>query len=60
MHGEMKVYAGTPAAARHYMEGRLGAGDDDYLAEGKATDIPLLLPGRHRRRVLHDRRTDQY
>src|SRR3954452_4118723 len=34
MHGGMKVYAGAPAAARHYVEADRGWADDYYLAEG--------------------------
>src|SRR5215212_6889734 len=34
MHGGMKVYAGAPAAARHYAEADRGRADDYYLAEG--------------------------
>jgi exodeoxyribonuclease V alpha subunit len=30
----MKVYAGPPAAARHYLEADRGRADDYYLAEG--------------------------
>jgi exodeoxyribonuclease V alpha subunit len=34
MRGGMKVYAGSPAAARAYLEADRGRGDDYYLAEG--------------------------
>jgi exodeoxyribonuclease V alpha subunit len=34
MHGGMKVYAGSPAAARAYLEADRGRADDYYLAEG--------------------------
>src|SRR3954467_4561134 len=34
MHGGMKVYAGAPAAARHYVEAGRGRADDYYLTEG--------------------------
>jgi len=34
MHGGMKVYAGAPAAARHYVEADRARADDYYLAEG--------------------------
>jgi exodeoxyribonuclease V alpha subunit len=34
MHGGMKVYAGSPAAARQYLEVGCGRADDYYLAEG--------------------------
>src|SRR5881409_2836612 len=34
MQGGMKVYAGAPAAARHYVEADRGRADDYYLAEG--------------------------
>src|SRR4051812_19765840 len=34
MHGGMKVYAGGPAAARHYVEADRSRADDYYLAEG--------------------------
>src|SRR5829696_2997593 len=34
MHGGMKVYAGSPAAARRYLEAGCGRADDYYLAEG--------------------------
>ena len=34
MHGGMKVYAGAPAAARHYVEADRSRADDYYLAEG--------------------------
>jgi exodeoxyribonuclease V alpha subunit len=34
MHGGMKVYAGSPMAARAYLEADRGRADDYYLAEG--------------------------
>src|SRR5215218_5242294 len=34
MHGGMKVYAGSPAAARQYLEAGCGRADDYFLAEG--------------------------
>src|SRR3954468_6640843 len=34
MRGGMKVYAGAPASARHYLEADRGRADDYYLAEG--------------------------
>jgi exodeoxyribonuclease V alpha subunit len=34
VHGGLKVYAGTPAAARHYVEADRGRADDYYLTEG--------------------------
>ncbi|SOC53447.1 hypothetical protein SAMN05660748_4460, partial [Blastococcus aggregatus] len=34
MHGGMKIYAGAPAAARHYVEADRGRVDDYYLTEG--------------------------
>src|ERR687894_1209891 len=34
MHGGMKIYAGAPAAARHYVETDRGRADDYYLTEG--------------------------
>jgi exodeoxyribonuclease V alpha subunit len=34
MHGGMKVYAGSPAAARCYVEAGRGRADDYFLAEG--------------------------
>jgi exodeoxyribonuclease V alpha subunit len=34
MQGGMKVYAGAPAAARHYVEADRSRVDDYYLAEG--------------------------
>src|SRR3954463_572049 len=34
MHGGIKVYAGSPAAARQYLEADRGRADDYYLAEG--------------------------
>src|SRR3712207_3396758 len=34
MHGGMKVYAGAPAAARHYVVAGRGRADDYYLTEG--------------------------
>src|SRR3954452_22092351 len=34
MRGGMKVYAGAPAAARHYVEAGRGRADDYYLVEG--------------------------
>src|SRR3954471_8759949 len=34
MQGGMKVYAGAPAAARHYVEADRGRADDYYLTEG--------------------------
>lgn len=34
MHGGVKVYRGSAAAARHYVEADCGRADDYYLAEG--------------------------
>ncbi|WP_448643002.1 MobF family relaxase [Geodermatophilus sp. URMC 63] len=34
MHGGIKVYAGAPSAARHYLEAGRGRADDYYLTEG--------------------------
>jgi hypothetical protein len=34
MHGGLKVYAGSPAAARQYLEAGCGRADDYYLTEG--------------------------
>src|SRR4051794_26659435 len=34
MHGGMKIYAGSPAAARQYVEADRGRADDYYLTEG--------------------------
>ncbi|SOC51410.1 hypothetical protein SAMN05660748_3713, partial [Blastococcus aggregatus] len=34
MHGGMKIYAGAPVAARHYVEADRGRVDDYYLTEG--------------------------
>src|SRR4051812_23171718 len=34
MHGGMKIYAGSPAAARQYLEADPGRADDYYLTEG--------------------------
>jgi len=34
MHGGLKVYRGSPAAARSYVEADRGRADDYYLAEG--------------------------
>src|SRR4028119_2013443 len=34
MHGGIKVYAGAPSAARHYVEAGRGRADDYYLTEG--------------------------
>src|SRR5918998_3543410 len=34
MHGGLKVYAGAPSAARHYVEAGRGRADDYYLTEG--------------------------
>ncbi|WP_093577529.1 MobF family relaxase [Geodermatophilus amargosae] len=34
MHGGLKIYAGAPAAARHYVEAGRGRADDYYLTEG--------------------------
>src|SRR5919106_1630026 len=34
MHGGMKIYAGVPSAARHYVEAGRGRADDYYLTEG--------------------------
>src|SRR5665811_1323284 len=34
MHGGLKVYRGSPAAARNYVEADRGRVDDYYLAEG--------------------------
>src|SRR6185312_15782299 len=38
MHGGMKIYAGSPAAARNYVEADRSRADDYYLAEG--TGVP--------------------
>ena len=35
MHGGMKIYAGAPSAARHYVEAGRGRADDYYLTEGQ-------------------------
>ncbi len=34
MHGGMKIYAGAPSAARHYVEAGRGRADDYYLTDG--------------------------
>src|SRR3712207_8907380 len=34
MHGGIKIYAGAPSAARHYVEADRGRADDYYLTEG--------------------------
>jgi hypothetical protein len=34
MHGGLKVYAGAPGAARHYVEAARARADDYYLTEG--------------------------
>src|SRR3954454_4311346 len=34
MHGGMEIYAGSPAAARQYVEADRGRADDYYLTEG--------------------------
>src|SRR5919112_5669575 len=34
MHGGLKIYAGAPAAARHYVQAHRGRADDYYLTEG--------------------------
>jgi exodeoxyribonuclease V alpha subunit len=34
MHGGIKIYAGAPSAARHYVEAGRGRADDYYLTEG--------------------------
>ncbi len=34
MHGGMKTYTGSPAAARNYVEADRGRADDYYLTEG--------------------------
>ena len=34
MHGGMKVYRGSPTAARNYVEADRSRADDYYLAEG--------------------------
>src|SRR3954466_7819792 len=34
LHGGMKVYAGSPTAARQYLEADRGRADDYYLTEG--------------------------
>ena len=34
MHGGMKVYVGSPTAARAYLEADRGRADDYYLSEG--------------------------
>src|SRR3954465_10627822 len=41
MHGGLKVYAGAPAAARHYVEADRGRADDYYLAEGTGVARPF-------------------
>ena len=34
MHGGMKIYVGSPAAARNYVEADRSRADDYYLTEG--------------------------
>ena len=34
MHGGVKIYRGSPAAARNYVEADRSRADDYYLAEG--------------------------
>src|SRR3954468_18277728 len=44
MHGGMKIYAGAPAAARHYVEADRGRADDYYLTEGPGLARPYTTP----------------
>src|SRR3954464_5513985 len=44
MHGGLKVYAGAPAAARHYVEADRGRADDYYLAEGTGVARRFPVP----------------
>src|ERR671921_334541 len=46
MHGGMKVYAGAPAAARHYVEAGRGRADDYYLTEGTGLARRYTADGR--------------
>jgi len=46
MHGGLKVYRGSPAAARSYVEADRGRADDYYLAEGTGlADRYVASPG---------------
>ena len=42
MHGGMKVYRGTAAAARHYVEADRSRADDYYLAEGSGVAMRIV------------------
>jgi exodeoxyribonuclease V alpha subunit len=42
MHGGMKVYRGTAAAARHYVEADRSRVDDYYLAEGSGVAVRIV------------------
>ena len=45
MHGGMKIYAGAPAAARHYVEADRGRADDYYLTEGTGVARRFTVTG---------------
>src|SRR4051812_18345197 len=45
MHGGMKIYAGAPAAARHYLEADRGRADDYYLTEGTGVARRFIATG---------------
>ena len=44
MHGGLKVYRGSPAAARSYVEAGRGRADDYYLAEGTISNVLQTVP----------------
>jgi len=44
MHGGLKVYRGSPAAARSYVEADRGRADDYYLAEGTGIAQRYIAP----------------
>lgn len=47
MHGGLKIYAGAPAAARHYVEADRGRADDYYLTEGTGLARRFTASGGH-------------
>ena len=45
MHGGMKIYAGAPVAARHYVEADRGRADEYYLTEGAGVARRFAVTG---------------
>ena len=56
MHGAMKIYWGSAAAARNYVEADRGRADDYYLTEGTGLVehfVASPTEGAHRMGTLH-------